>query len=223
MSVIRPLSGRTAGTTAAVLALTIGTAMMAAAQDGEDNAERTPSAELATATFAGGCFWCMEPPYDKLEGVTETTSGYIGGDVASPSYEQVSAGGTGHAEAVQVSYDPSKVSYQTLLDVFWQNVDPTDAGGQFCDRGNQYRTAIFYHDNEQRRLAEATKAELEQGVQIEAPIVTEIVPAGPFYAAEDYHQDYYRKNKLSYTFYRWSCGRDERLKALWGEAGGHAG
>lgn len=217
MSINWVLSARTTG--AAVLVFTIAAATTTAwAQASGDE-----SAQLARATFAGGCFWCMEPPYDKLEGVFETTSGYIGGEVDDPTYEQVSAGGTGHAEAVQVTYDPTKVSYQTLLDVFWHNVDPTDAGGQFCDRGSQYRTAIFYHDQEQRRLAETSKAELEQGDQIEAPIVTEIVPAGDFYPAEDYHQDYYRKSKLAYTFYRWSCGRDQRLEALWGELAGTSG
>jgi len=172
---------------------------------------------LAEATFAGGCFWCMEPPFDKLAGVVSTTSGYTGGQVKNPSYEQVSAGGTGHAESVRVVYDPAKVSYQKLLDVFWHNVDPLDAAGQFCDKGHQYRTAIFYHDDEQRRLAEASKAALEASGRLRQPIVTEIVPAATFYPAEDYHQDYYQKNPIRYRFYRYGCGRDKRLEQLWGE------
>ena len=175
----------------------------------------------AVATFAGGCFWCMEPPYDKLDGVLATTSGYTGGDTADPTYEQVLAGGTGHAEAVQVAYDPAKVSYEELLEVFWRNVDPFDAGGQFCDRGDQYRTGIFVHDEEQRRLAEASKQALVESKRFEQPIVTEIVAATPFYPAEDYHQDYYEKNPLRYNLYRWNCGRDARLEQLWGEAPTH--
>jgi peptide-methionine (S)-S-oxide reductase len=217
---MRTWIGQLSRNTALVLALaTLIPPLAAATQSGGAS---PPSAQgMALATFAGGCFWCMEPPFDELDGVIDTTSGYTGGHVKNPSYEQVSAGGTGHAEAVQVTYDPARVSYQALLDVYWHNVDPTDAGGQFCDRGSQYRTAIFYHDEEQRRLAEASKAKLEQSGQLGAPIVTEIVPAGPFYPAEEYHQDYYRKNKLSYTFYRWNCGRDERLRALWGDAAPH--
>ena len=172
--------------------------------------------KLAKATFAGGCFWCMEPPFDELEGVVATTSGYTGGSVPNPSYEQVSYGGTGHLEAVEVAYDPAKISYEKLLEVFWSNVDPTDAGGQFCDRGDQYKTAVFFHDEEQRRLAEASKQALEGSGRFEQPIVTEIVEAGPFYPAEDYHQDYYEKNPVRYKFYRWNCGRDQRLAELWG-------
>lgn len=175
---------------------------------------------LAAATFAGGCFWCMEPPYDKLNGVVSTTSGYIGGDVADPSYEQVVAGGTGHAEAVRVVYDPAEVDYETLLDVFWHNVDPTQADGQFCDHGDQYRTGIFYHDDQQKRLAEQSRAELEKNKPFEGEIVTEIEPAGEFYEAETYHQNYYEKNPIRYKFYRWGCGRDERLTELWGDEAG---
>jgi len=175
----------------------------------------------AVATFAGGCFWCMEPPYDKLDGVTATISGYTGGSKADPTYEEVSAGGTGHTEAVQITYDPSKVRYEQLLEVFWRNVDPLDAGGQFCDRGSQYRTGIFVHDEEQRRLAEASKQALVEGDRFDRPIVTEIEPAGAFYPAEDYHQDYYEKNPVRYKFYRWSCGRDQRLAELWGEPPTH--
>jgi peptide-methionine (S)-S-oxide reductase len=169
------------------------------------------------ATFAGGCFWCMEPPFDALPGVLSTTSGYTGGALASPSYEQVSAGGTGHFEALEVAYDPARVSYEKLLEVFWRNVDPTDAGGQFCDRGAQYRTAIFVHGEEQRRLAEESKRALAATGKLTEPIATEILPAGPFYAAEDYHQDYYEKNPLRYKLYRKSCGRDARLERVWGE------
>ena len=175
----------------------------------------------AVATFAGGCFWCMEPPYDKLDGVLATTSGYTGGDTVDPTYEQVSAGGTGHAEVVQITYDPSKVSYDELLEVFWRNVDPLDAGGQFCDRGEQYRTGIFVHDEEQQRLAEASKQDLEESKRFDRPIVTEIVAVGPFYPAEDYHQDYYEKNPIRYNVYRWNCGRDQRLAQVWGEQPTH--
>jgi peptide-methionine (S)-S-oxide reductase len=172
----------------------------------------------AKATFAGGCFWCMEPPYDKLEGVISTTSGYAGGHVDKPTYKQVSAGVTGHLEVVQVVYDPDKIGYGELLDVFWRNVDPLDSGGQFCDRGDQYRTAIFFHDEGQKRLAEQSKAALEGSGQLSRPIVTEILPLnGNFYAAEDYHQDYYMKNPLRYKYYRTACGRDRRLEQLWEE------
>ena len=180
-----------------------------------------PEDGQAVATFAGGCFWCMEPPYDKLDGVLATTSGYTGGSTADPTYEEVSTGGTGHTEAVQVTYDPSKVTYEQLLEVFWPNVDPLDAGGQFCDRGSQYRTGIFVHDAEQRRLAEASKQALDDNGRFEEPIVTEIEEAGPFYPAEDYHQDYYEKNPVRYKFYRWGCGRDARLAELWGAEATH--
>jgi peptide-methionine (S)-S-oxide reductase len=181
----------------------------------------SPAPGLAHATFAGGCFWCMEGPFDRVPGVVSTTSGYTGGSVKKPSYEQVSSGATGHAESVDVVYDPAKVTYAQLLDVFWHNVDPLDAGGQFCDRGNQYRTAIFYHDEEQRRLAEESKQALEASGKLKKKIVTQIVPAGEFYAAEDYHQDYYLRNPIRYKYYRFNCGRDDRLKQLWGEAPAH--
>jgi peptide-methionine (S)-S-oxide reductase len=174
---------------------------------------------LAKATFAGGCFWCMEGPFDKIPGVVSTTSGYTGGHIKNPSYEQVSSGGTGHAESVQVVYDPAKVSYAKLLEVYWHNVDPLTPNRQFCDIGEQYRTAIFVHDAEQKRLAEATKAQVEK--ELGKPVVTEIVQAGPFYAAEDYHQDYYQKNPVRYKYYRTSCGRDRRLNELWGDKAGH--
>ena len=172
----------------------------------------------AVAIFAGGCFWCMEPPFDKLDGVLATTSGYIGGTKADPTYEQVTSGRTGHYEALQVEYDPARVSYQQLLDVFWRNIDPLDASGQFCDKGPQYRSGIFALDDSQRAAAEASRAALEKSGKLPGRIVTEILPAAKFYPAEAYHQDYYRKNSASYTYYRWSCGRDRRLEKLWGPA-----
>ena len=175
--------------------------------------------KLAKATFAGGCFWCMEPPFDKLPGVVSTTSGYTGGQVRNPSYEQVSSGGTGHAEAVEIVYDPSKVSYSKLLEVFWHNIDPLTANRQFCDAGDQYRSAIFFHDAEQKRLAEQTKAAVEK--ELGQKVVTQIVPAGAYYPAEEYHQDYYEKNPVRYKFYRNGCGRDRRLEQLWGAKAGH--
>jgi peptide-methionine (S)-S-oxide reductase len=177
---------------------------------------RAADDELAVATFAGGCFWCMEPPFDELPGVVSTTSGYTGGRNANPTYEQVSSGTTGHAESMQVRYDPKKVSYETLLEVFWRNIDPLTANRQFCDRGPQYRSAIFYHDEEQRRLAESSKEALNG--RFAEPIVTEIEPAGAFYPAEEYHQDYYKKNPVRYKFYRWNCGRDARLSQVWGRS-----
>lgn len=170
---------------------------------------------MAVATFAGGCFWCMEPPFDELEGVVSTTSGYAGGEVVDPSYEEVSAGRTGHLEVVRVVYDPAVVSYESLLDVFWENVDPLDAGGQFCDRGEQYTTAIFVHGDEQRQAAEGSKQEV--AARFEEPIATEVRPAEEFYAAEEYHQDFYDKNPIRYKTYRAGCGRDRRLAELWGE------
>jgi peptide-methionine (S)-S-oxide reductase len=173
---------------------------------------------LETATFAGGCFWCMEPPFDKLDGVVSTTSGYTGGQTKNPSYEEVSSGVTGHAESVQVVFDPTKVSYTQLLEVFWHNVDPLTPAAQFCDHGSQYRTAIFYHGEEQKRLAEASKKALEQSGRFTKPIVTEIVPAGEFYKAEEYHQDYYLNNPVRYKFYRYNCGRDAVLEQLWGKS-----
>ena len=173
----------------------------------------------AKATFAGGCFWCMEPPYDKLPGVISTTSGYMGGKTKNPTYEQVSSGTSGHAEVVQVEYDPSKVSYEKLLEVFWRNIDPTQRDGQFCDHGSQYRTAIFYHSEEQRKLAEASKAALEKNKPFKGEIATEITAAPQFYRAEEYHQDFYKKNPTRYKIYRTGCGRDARLQALWGRGG----
>lgn len=173
----------------------------------------------AKATFAGGCFWCMEKPFDDTPGVLSTTSGYTGGDVDKPTYEQVSSGGTGHAEAVQIVYDPSKITYEKLLEVFWHNVDPFTPNAQFCDHGTQYRSGIFFHDEAQRQAAEKSKKEIS--ALLKRPIVTEITKAGPFWPAEDYHQDYYKKNPIRYKIYRGGCGRDRRLKEIWGDKAGH--
>ncbi len=173
------------------------------------------AAEEQVATFAGGCFWCTEADFEKVPGVISAESGYTGGTKAEPTYEEVGWGGTGHAEAVEIRYDPAKVTYAQLLDVFWHHVDFEDQGGQFCDRGDQYRTEIFYHGDEQRRLAEDSKTALDQSHRFK-PVVTKIVEAGPFYKAEGYHQDYYKKNPVRYKFYRWNCGRDQRLAELWG-------
>jgi peptide-methionine (S)-S-oxide reductase len=181
------------------------------------NAESVPgNTGYETAIFAGGCFWCMEPPFDKLDGVISTTSGYTGGTKKDPSYKEVSSGGTGHAESVQIVYDPKKISYTELLDVYWHNIDPTSANGQFCDRGNQYRSEIFYQNAEQQRLAEASKKALIETRPFKDPVVTTISAAGTFYPAEEYHQDYYQKNPVRYKFYRYGCGRDRRLEELWG-------
>lgn len=176
--------------------------------------------KLAKATFAGGCFWCMEPPFDELKGVISTTSGYTGGHQPNPTYKEVSAGNTGHTEAVEIVFDPAQISYAELLKVFWRNIDPMTANRQFCDSGSQYRSGIFYHNDEQKRLAEASKQELEQSGRLPRPIVTEIVPASAFYVAEEYHQDYYQKNPLRYKFYRYSCGRDQVLEQIWGKSQG---
>ncbi len=180
----------------------------------------TPTGGRAIATFAGGCFWCMEPPYDVLDGVISTTAGYTGGHKPNPTYEEVSSGTTGHTEAVQVVYDPKRISYERLLEVFWRNIDPLAPNAQFCDHGTQYRSAIFYHDAEQRKLAEESKRALESSGRFKSPIVTEIVAAGTFYPAEEYHQDYYKKNPIRYKFYRAACERDQRLGELWGDPAG---
>lgn len=173
-------------------------------------------AGLAKATFAGGCFWCVESDFDKVPGVVSTTSGYTGGKVPNPSYEQVSAKSTGHAEAVEVVFDPKKVTYDQLLEYFWHTIDPTTKDRQFCDAGSPYRTAIFVHDAQQLAAAQASLGQVEKTKPFKEPIVTEIVLAGPFYAAEDYHQDYYKKNPVRYAYYRAGCGRDARLQQLWG-------
>ena len=185
-------------------------------------AQPKPAAKTATAkaTFAGGCFWCMEEAYDPVPGVISTISGYMGGETKNPTYEQVSGGRTGHAEIVQVEYDPSKVSYARLLEVFWRNVDPIQKDGQFCDHGSQYRTAIFFHDDEQKKLAEASKAALMKSKPFKGEIVTEITKAPEFYPAEGYHQDFYLKNPVRYKFYKSGCGREARLQQLWGKPGG---
>ena len=174
-----------------------------------------PSA-LTKAFFAGGCFWCMEEVFEKVPGVISVTSGYMGGRVENPSYEQVSGGGTGHAEAVEVSYDPQKISYAKLLDAFWRNVDPVTANAQFCDHGSQYRAVIFYQTDAEKRLAEESKRTIEQSKRFAQPIVTELVMASRFYPAEDYHQDFYKKNPIRYKFYKYNCGRAQRLEELWG-------
>lgn len=173
--------------------------------------------QQAQATFAGGCFWCVEKAFDEVEGVTDTRSGYANGHVEDPSYEQVSAGGTGHYEAVRVTYDSDRVGYRRLLEVYWANIDPLDDGGQFCDRGASYRSAIFYHDDRQRQLAQTSRQRLAERYE-PGEIATSVEPLESFYEAEDYHQDYYRKNPLSYRFYVWNCGRHNRLETLWGEA-----
>ena len=171
----------------------------------------------ASAIFAGGCFWCMESAFDKVDGGVTTTSGYIGGTKIDPTYEQVSAGRTGHYEALQIDYDPARVSYERLLEVFWRNIDPLDATGQFCDKGPQYRAAVFALDDGQRAAAEASKAALDKSGKLPGRVVTEVLPSTKFYPAEAYHQDYYRKNPTSYSYYRWNCGRDRRLERLWGK------
>ena len=189
-----------------VTALSVAAAAIAAAQD----------TGHAKATFAGGCFWCVEEAFEKVPGVILAVSGYTDGKVDNPSYRQVTGGQTGHAEAVEVIFDPAQVTYEQLLDVFWRNVDPTVVDRQFCDVGDQYRTAIFVHDDEQRRLAEASKQTLQASKPFAEPIVTPIVTASTFYPAEDYHQDYYKHNPLRYKFYKWNCGRAQRLAELWG-------
>ena len=175
------------------------------------------SGEPAKAYFAGGCFWCMEEAFEKVEGVIAVVSGYMGGTVQNPSYEDVSSGRTGHAESVEVLYDPSKVTYNQLLEAFWRNVDPITANAQFCDHGTQYRAAIFYQNDQEKRFAEESKQAIEQSKQLNRPIVTQIVMASRFYAAEEYHQDFYKKNPIRYKFYKYNCGRAQRLDELWGK------
>jgi len=189
------------------------------AQGGHTERAAAPASGRAVAIFAGGCFWCMEHPFESMDGVDSVTSGYTGGRIAGPSYRQVSSGTTNHAEAVRIVFDPRRVTYERLLEVFWRNIDPTQRDGQFCDRGRQYRTGVFVLDAEQRRLAEASREQARRTLGRE--IVTEITDAGPFWIAEDYHQDYYRTHPVRYRTYRTGCGRDARLRALWGEAAGH--
>ena len=179
-------------------------------------AQSAAPATSAKATFAGGCFWCVEADFDKVPGVLSTTSGYIGGKVANPTYEQVASKLTGHAEAVEIVYDPSKVSYEKLVEHFWRTIDPTTKDAQFCDHGSPYRSAIFANDAAQLKIAQASLETLKKNKPFKEPVVTEILSAGPFYKAEDYHQDYYKKNPVRYQYYRSACGRDARLKQLWG-------
>ena len=186
-------------------------------QQKTDKTDQEMDGNLKTATIAGGCFWCVEADFEKVEGVVEAISGYTGGQLANPTYKEVSAGGTGHTEAVQVIYDPQKVSYSKLLDVFWRHVDPTDPDGQFVDRGSQYRSGIFYHDEEQKHLAQESKAAMDKSGRFNRPIATEITMLTTFYRAEDYHQDYYKKNGIRYKFYRSGSGRDSYLKKTWGD------
>jgi peptide-methionine (S)-S-oxide reductase len=198
--------------------LLAGLALAAALAGGATAQSARPAADARkSATFAGGCFWCMEHPFDEIDGVVSVTAGYTGGTKANPTYEQVSSGTTGHAESVEVVYDPAKVSYDKLVDVFWHNVDPLAVNAQFCDHGTQYRTAIFYHDDEQKRIAEASKAALEKSGRFDKPIATQIVQASTFWPAEAYHQHYYKTNPVRYEFYRYNCGRDQRLEQLWGK------
>jgi len=173
--------------------------------------------ESRTATFAGGCFWCSESDFEKLEGVISVASGYIGGHQKNPTYKQVSAGKTGHTEGVQIVFDSDKISYQALLEHFWKSIDPTDSGGQFCDRGQQYRSEIFYHDEQQKQAAEKSRQALDKSGELGTLVATKITAASIFYPAEDYHQDYYLKNPIRYNYYRWGCGRDKRLEELWGK------
>lgn len=169
------------------------------------------------AYFAGGCFWCMEEVFEKIDGVLSATSGYMGGTVSNPTYEEVSAGRTGHAESVEVVYDPAKVSYQKLLDAFWRNVDPITPNAQFCDHGNQYRSTIFFQTDEEKRASDSSKQTIEQSKRFKEPIVTQIVMASRFFPAEEYHQDFYKKNPVRYKFYKYNCGRAQRLEELWGK------
>ena len=193
-----------------------GFVVIAADNGGRGNVGQAP--ETSVATFAGGCFWCMEPPYDKLEGVISTTSGYAGGHTANPTYGAVSGGRTGHTEAVQIVFDAAVVSFDALLEVFWRNIDPTTPDRQFCDHGSQYRSAIFYHDAKQQAAITRSRERVSQSKPFEDEIVTEVLPITEFYAAEDYHQDYYLKNPVRYKLYRYNCGRDRRLKELWGDS-----
>jgi peptide-methionine (S)-S-oxide reductase len=200
-----------------IVFLSVGLIALVSVVSEQEGAGAASGPALQKATFAGGCFWCMEPAFDKLEGVKSVVSGYTGGHKTNPTYEEVSSGATGHAESVEITYDPAVISYSKLLDVFWHNIDPTAKDRQFCDTGSQYRSAIFYHSEEQKRLAEASKKALEQSKRFPGPIYTEIVPATAFYPAEEYHQKYYQKNPIRYKYYRYSCGRDQRLKELWGK------
>lgn len=205
-----------------LLLVLLGSGICCTRSDTSDESEKgyrvnTKEENLSKATFAGGCFWCVEADFEKVDGVVEVVSGYTGGDEPNPTYEEVSSGDTGHVEAVQVLYDPDRTSYEELLDVFWSHVDPTDAGGQFVDRGSQYATGIFYHDEEQKRLAEKSREALENSGRFDKPVVTPIHKLKAFYPAEDYHQDYYQRHAIRYKFYRWNSGRDQFLEKVWEE------
>ena len=217
---LKPIGASFCGRLSA-LVLTASLLVACSSGDGVSASPQKPVAGQASAVFAGGCFWCMEPPFDALPGVVSTTSGYAGGTLANPSYKQVTAGGSGHLEVVQVIYDPEQVSYEELLDVYWRNVDPLDAGGQFCDRGESYQTAIFAANGAEQQAAERTKAQLADSFGSAIATEVKLLSTGGFYPAEDYHQDYYQKNPLRYKYYRNSCGRDARLAALWGKSADH--
>jgi peptide-methionine (S)-S-oxide reductase len=201
----------------AVLSVLIMVVLLIGTWNLQSTSKAASEATLGKAYFAGGCFWCMEEAFEKIEGVLSATSGYMGGTVANPSYEDVSSGRTGHAESVEVIYDPVKVSYQKLLDAFWRNVDPITANAQFCDHGSQYRSAIFFQTDEEKRASDTSKQAIEQSKRFTEPIVTQIVMASRFYSAEEYHQDFYKKNPVRYKFYKYSCGRAQRLEELWGK------
>jgi methionine-S-sulfoxide reductase len=195
----------------------VATVAVAVTMDKKGEKKDMEETMTAKAIFAGGCFWCMEPPFEKLDGVHAVVSGYIDGHKENPTYQEVSSGTTGHTEAVEITYDPNKISFAELLEVFWMNIDPTDAGGQFVDRGSQYRTGIYYLNDEQQQLAEASKERLGKSGRFDSPIVTEIVAATRFYPAEDYHQDYYKESPVRYKFYRYNSGRDQFINRVWGK------
>ena len=199
--------GKSLGAAVAVAAVTVFSAPGAFAEE----------AKLEEAVFAGGCFWCVESDFDKVPGVVETVSGYTGGVQENPTYQTVSSGATRHVEAVRITFDPAKTSYEKLLRIFWRSIDPTDAGGQFCDRGHSYTTAVFATSDEQTKIATASKEKLQKAKVLDDPIITPVLPAGMFYPAEGYHQDYHTKNPLRYKLYRYGCGRDSRVKSLWGD------
>jgi peptide-methionine (S)-S-oxide reductase len=201
----------------AALSMLIMAFLLIGAWNLQSTSKAAAEATIGKAYFAGGCFWCMEEAFEKVEGVLSATSGYMGGTVANPSYEDVSSGRTGHAESVEVVYDPAKVSYQKLLEAFWRNVDPITRNAQFCDHGSQYRSAIFYQTDEEKRASDTSKQAIEQSKRFTEPIVTQIVMASHFYSAEEYHQDFYKKNPVRYKFYKYSCGRAQRLEELWGK------
>ncbi len=200
----------------AIAASLITTVLVISAIAADVSSSSNADKELETAIFAGGCFWCSESDFEKLDGVESVVSGYTGGEEVDPSYVEVASGRTGHTEGVEVTYDPEKISYSELVEFFWRTIDPTQVNGQFCDKGKQYRTAIYYRNDEEKNILEASLSELNKTKPFEDPIVTEIEAASTFYPAEEYHQDYYKRNSYRYKFYRWSCGRDQRIEELWG-------